>query len=437
MLVLSLILGFEVTVIFAQQNTDVVLRFGNTMQQWCNTDEIEFLEQIEKMVVGKKKCLVDDKITQDAIATDSTQLLSNGTLEMSTYLNLFAIPIAQGLDYEMTNVKARPDFVEPTAFKDEMPPGFVSADLALKGSMVYNITDLFYVRDGKITKIIDYSSDISLGRALELYSKRKYDEAFRMFRKLAYADFCNFDAQYYMVVMELKKQGCNFLDKKIRDKEIVWFIIKNFLAQNEEAIKLAIKFPPDETKMDYLHLGIQATYEWMLRCKQPISSGLMMSFDEKSKTCGFTNESGEIVIPYGQYSTAFPFHEGRSLVVSLVTGKSGFIDERGNEVVPMIYQNAMCDFYKGRTYCVKDGMAYLVDNQGKVLKTIQDHPNLVTYIPVGKYAFLFKDGHVFDIYDFNGNLCYADYTSWNFNSTTGFVSAYKAGAEEVRYKVAW
>jgi histidyl-tRNA synthetase len=72
-----------------------------------------------------------------------------------------------------------------------------------------------------------------------------------MFRKLAYADFGNFDAQYYMVVMEIKKQGCSFLDKKVRDKEVTWFIAKNYFAHNQNAVNLATKFPLDEKQMDY------------------------------------------------------------------------------------------------------------------------------------------------------------------------------------------
>ena len=296
------------------------------------------------------------------------------------------------------------------------------------------MTDIFYVREGKITKIIDYSSDNSLGKALELYSNRKYDEAFKMFRKLAYADYGNFDAQYYMVVMEIKKQGCGFLDKKVRDKEVTWFIAKNYFAHNQNAVNLATKFPLDEKQMDYAHFA--TLYEWMIRCKQPAESGLMMSFDVKALTCGYVNEQGKIVIPH-RYMTAYPFHEGRALVISKETKQCGFIDKEGNEAVPMIYQNAICDFYKGRTLCCKDKAAYLVDNQGKVIKVLQGYPYLNTIQPVGKYAMLFKTEKLFDIYDYNGNLCYQDYTDWSFNSITGLVTMKKPGADDVKYKIEW
>lgn len=421
----------------AQQPVGVVEKFGFAMQQWCNTDDIEYHEKIVALTKGEVNCRVDDKISQDAVKNDPSGYLSEGTQMIESYLNIFQKAIMQGQKYEMSNILLRPDFVEPTAFKNETPPSFVSADLALSGKLVYNVTDIFYVRDGKITKIIDYSSDNSLGKALELYSNRNYDEAFKMFRKLAYADFGNFDAQYYMVVMEIKKQGCAYMDKKFRDKEIAWFVLKNYMARDLMMSKLLMKFPMDERKLDYSHFP--SIRNWMIRCKQPAQPGLMMSFDSKTMSCGFISEKGTLVIPYGKYSVAYPFHEGRSLVVSKVTKRCGFIDETGAEAVPMIYQNALCDFYKGRTYCVKDGAAYLIDNQGKVLKIIPDHPYLCAYVPTGNYAMLFKTETLFDIYDYNGNLCYENYTSWKFNSSKGIVLMEKDGEPDasVAYPVVW
>lgn len=424
----------------AQQSVGVVRKFGDIMQKWCNTDEIEYRDQITKLAPetgtgGNTKCLVDDRITQEYVKNDTTGLRSKGTQEILTYLNIFQKAIMEGQKFEMSNVRLRPDFVEPTVLKNDFLPEFVSADLALSGNLCYNITDIFYVRDGMISKIIDYSSDYSLGKALELYSKKKYDEAFKLFRKLAYDDFGNFDAQYYMVVMEIKKQGCASLDKKFRDKEIAWFTLKNVLARQQNAMKLVVKFPIDDRELDYAHYS--SLYEWIVRCKQPAQSGLMMSFDSKTLTAGFINEIGKQVVPYGKYSVAYPFHEGRSLVVSKVTQKCGFIDENGNEAVPIIYQNAICDFYKGRTWCLKDGAAYLVDNQGKVLKTVQGYSGISTYAPSGRYAMLYKSETTFDIYDYDGNLCYEDYTSWFFEASQGLVKMVKEDSPDIYYRIEW
>lgn len=417
----------------AQQSVSVVKDFGSAMQRWCNTDEIEYREQVLKLASGKVKCLVDDKVTQDAVANDPSQLLTNGTQEMMSYLNIFQDAIIQGQKFEMSNVKARPDLTEPTAFKNEVPPNFVSADMTLSGKLVYNITDIFYVRDGKITKIIDYSSEISVGRALELYSKGKKEDAFRMLRTLAYADFGNFDAQYYLAVMEINKEGCDFLDKRIRDKEALWFMGKNLFAANKETIKLALKYKVNEKKLDYYG---HSHYKWMLMCKKPTNSGLMVSYDKKTKTIGYMNEKGKLIIPYNKYKMAYPFHAGRALVFSKVTDKCGFIDENGNEVVPMIYQNAIGDFYKGRTWCIKDDTAYLIDNQGNVLKTIPGYSKVIFYQPVGRYAMVGRHDS-FDIYDYNGNLCYENYTSWSFNSKTGVVIMSKDNSPDVQYKIEW
>ena len=420
--------------LFAQLPLNTVRKFGSAMKEWCRTDDISYHEQAKELATGKMKCIVDDKIAQDAVEKDESKLLTKGTQEIMSYLNIFQNAILDGQKYEMLNVKDRPDFVEPSAFKNEEPPNFVSADLLLSGSLNYNVTDIFYVREGKITKIIDYTSDVSFGKALELYAKRNYNEAFKMFRALAYAEYGNFDAQYYMITMEINKQGCDFLSKKVRDKEIVWFACKNYFAGNSDVVKLAMKYPMDDSFLDYSHFP--NLYKWIIGFRQPMASGLMMSFDSKTLSCRFVDEKGKLVIPH-KYKTAFPFHNGRSLVVSKTTNLCGFIDEAGNEVVPMIYGSALSDFYKGRTWCIKDGNAYLIDSQGAVIKVISGYSFVNALQPVGCYAMLHKSENLFDIYDYNGNLCYEGYTSWNVKFKTGVVSMIKPDGPKVIYRVEW
>lgn len=431
------IISFTITLpLSAQEPTSIVKEFGSVMKAWCKSDDVTYRNKAKALATGEIKCLVDDKITQDAVRNDPNQLLTNGTQEIDTYLNIMDRAITEGQDYDMGNVQSHSDFIAPTAFKNEVPPNFVSASILLRGQLAYDITDMFFVRDGKITKIVDYSSDESLGKALELYSNHSYDEAFRIFRKLAYADYTNFDAQYYMVVMELKGQGCGHISKKFRNQELSWFIVQNFYANNKEAIKLSMKFPVDDTKLSYSYHSHYR--DWMYWCKQPANSDRMMSYDAKSNSCGFIDSNGKLVIPYKKYKFAFPFHDGLSLVFSKVTGYCGFIDKNGTEQVPVIYQNAICDFYNGRTWCTKDGNAYLIDKQGKVMKIVEGHPYVSSFMPAGKYAALYKNESTYDIYDYDGNLCYKDYTSWSYNSSNGLVTMTNgSGSDNVQYKATW
>ena len=105
--------------------------------------------------------------------------------------------------------------------KDNEPPlKCVTADLMVKNKDInFNGSDMFMLRGNMITGIVDNNNDLSIGKAIRLYSQHKYEEAFRMFRTLAYQDIFNYEAQYYLAVMEIKKQGCSYLSPKVRDKE--------------------------------------------------------------------------------------------------------------------------------------------------------------------------------------------------------------------------
>lgn len=420
---------------YAQNPVQVVRNFGDALSEWCKTDEINI--RIEKLDAanGKISCRVEDEVSKLLVEKEPELLQSN--FDLSVYLDGFqkGISSSSGQKFQMSNIQVRPDFVEPTAFSKDVSPEFVSADLALKGYLNCNTTDLYYVRGKNITKIIDFSSDESLGKAISLYSQRKYDDAFRIFRKLAYADFTNFDAQYYTIVMELKNQGCGHLAKKVKDQELAWFIYKNCMGKDENALRLAMRFPLNDADMVYAHFP--SYYKWILRFKQPLNSNRMMTFNSKKMKCGFIDEKGKLVIDY-KYDIAYPFHEGMSLVVSKVTKKSGFIDKDGNEVIPMKYKNAFWDFYKGRNFCIDiNNNAQLIDKNGTVLKTIGRYPYIVPSIPVGEYALLFKTEKLFDVFDYDGNLIYKDCNEWAADSANGIITVKRSGKKIVEYKIEW
>src|SRR5574344_1746758 len=173
-LIIGLALAIMPFWMYAQSPIDVVYRFGSLMQGWCNSDNTSFRDQLMKLTSGKISCRVDDQISRDAIEKDPHSLLSSGTLQMESYLNIFQDAISAKQKFNMTNIQAQSDFVLPTAFKEDVPPKFVSANLLLNGSLEYNINDLFIVLNDKIIKIVDFTSDNSIGRAIALYSHRKY-----------------------------------------------------------------------------------------------------------------------------------------------------------------------------------------------------------------------------------------------------------------------
>lgn len=83
---------------------------------------------------------------------------------------------------------------------------------------------------------------------------------------------------------------------------------------------------------------------------------------------GFINHRGELVIP-AIYDYAHFFSEGRAAVAK--NGKYGFIDSKGNVVIDLIYDN-VGDFFdpNGFASVKKNGKEGLIDRNGKIVMPI-------------------------------------------------------------------
>lgn len=146
----------------------VVKSFGENLSSWCSTNNISYREKIDALCSGNKSCRVEDKI--HAEYQKKRGLTNFETFVLDSYMNMFQALISKNVEYQMSNVK-----VETT---DMMPDGqltFVTADIKVSGPINYTVTDLFLVREGKITGIYNYSSQLgfshlngSLIRALKV-----------------------------------------------------------------------------------------------------------------------------------------------------------------------------------------------------------------------------------------------------------------------------
>lgn len=380
----------------------IVGEFGDNMSSWCQTGNAMWREKIEQLVEGVKGCRVDDGIMQLFVKRDTTSLLSQGTAVVDNYLNGFDKAIENGLSYKHGKPVWQEGYVEPVAYSDktEAPLYFVSMDVETNGDIDYNGTDLFFVRGGQITKIIDFGGDNSLAAAIRLYSSHQYEEAFRIFRKLAYEDPNNYDAQYYTAVMEIKRQGCGFLSKKVRDIEAAWWVTRGTLSWYSERFdKLYARFTVDETLLPFSRN--KDFYVYCLSMEKLVTEGLM-AYQVKGKY-GYINEQGNVVIPC-KYDIVLPFWKnGRAWVKK--DGKIGYIDKQGNEVVRVQYDHGMSEFIEGKTFVLLNGSLLLIDEQGNLLKAAgEGYDSLARKFYRGKaYAHNVSSG-MWDLYDTDGNM---------------------------------
>lgn len=134
------------------------------------------------------------------------------------------------------------------------------------------------------------------------------------------------------------------------------------------------------------------------------------------------------------YSELVGKTEGRILVAR--DGKYGFLDEKGNEVIPCQYEAAGL-FNEDRTNVTLNGKCGIIDSKGKVILPIQFdnsgyrgeayryHDGLALIEKDGKYGYADKEGNLvvypcFDnAYQFANGLAPVNIGLWGYIDTTG------------------
>lgn len=134
----------------------IVASFGEALSSWCSTGEIVYREKIDELCSGVKSCRVEDKIHADY--QKGNGLIGYETFVLDSYMSMFQslMSMPSSVNYTMSNVKV--------VGSDEMPDGtltFITADIKVTGALNQTVTDLFLVRDNKITGIYSYSSKLS------------------------------------------------------------------------------------------------------------------------------------------------------------------------------------------------------------------------------------------------------------------------------------
>lgn len=404
--------------------TSIVNQYGELMTEWCKSDDEMDRQKIEELTSGSSggiSCRVDDGL-KPLLAQKFEDVNPAISLLMDTYLNKISLCIEEdGLNYKFETPIWQKDYKEPVAFesKTDLPLQFVSMNFSTSGGLNYNGTSLFFVRGNQITNIVDFKEKKSIAEAIRLYSSRKYDEAFSIFRSLSYEDPSNFAAQYYTAVMEIKKQGCSNLNSKVRDLEACWWMIRGFYLYSnaqkksitiddfiERLYNLCYKFQPDEEALPYFKNSSYRNFLFTI----PLCKEGMVPFRNKSKY-GYMDEKGKIVI-VPKFNMVFPFCNN-GLAKVYMGEKKGFIDKKGEFVIQPIYDATMNNFYNNKTFVLLKNDLLLIDTKGNLVKNVGTGFDSISQFFVNGKAYVHNsNSDLWYVYDSDGEISSIEKTTY-------------------------
>lgn len=135
----------------------VVRSFATNMQLWVQTSKLEYQRNLQRLCDGKKKIRVADEIVGD-LATKNGYPGVKGAYLLETYLNCLLKEIKKGITIQYSNYRTISAFETTTS--DTRGLNLIACDVVVSGAVNYKVKDLFYVRDGKISKIDKYEETI-------------------------------------------------------------------------------------------------------------------------------------------------------------------------------------------------------------------------------------------------------------------------------------
>ena len=416
---------FVITLLFFTMNIkadiapeDVVRSFGDAMSSWCSTNNILYREKIDALCSGPKSCRVEDKIHADY--QKKRGLTNYETFVLDSYMNMFQTLRAQNIQFQMSNVKL--------GATDMMPDGelsFVTADIKVSGPVNYTVTDLFLVREGKITGIYSHSSQLgfshlngSLIRALKI-GRYTFDPLYE-------GDNCGFRNGYAKVCNETGRAGLidvhgNVIIPCIWDE--IFYYGGEFATGSDESghnmktydLRFNGKIVPDINYFadgagsncfvnGYMRVASKNGLYGYLRENDP-------EYNVEFKYTGITDFNDGFAIVYQNdkqyiidsnftelfesnenYEICGSFHEGLASVRNKKTDKYGFIDLKGILVIPCIY-NRTGEYFS-------DGLCSVYDATHEKVGFINKKGEIVIPITFDAmdgnigWGHYFKDGYI-------------------------------------------
>lgn len=223
LLIFTLLIFSHIYVFSQNQAINIVRNYANNLKAYVETGDINYRISLDK--ITPPNCLVNDVVAQCIVQENNYPA---GTLRVADYYNAFEKWRLKGnLSLRLDYLKCQKNIVAPGEMSTLGDTLYVvMGRLNINGAVNFTDRVMYFVRRNKITKIISTGDGETLGKGIELYSNKNYNEAFKLFRKLANADKSAYMAQYWTAVMLLNGEGCEHIDKYIRRQEAIWWLAR-------------------------------------------------------------------------------------------------------------------------------------------------------------------------------------------------------------------
>lgn len=139
---------------------EIAKSLGENFRLWSVTQSETYRTNIEKMCDGKKSTRVADEIAIDLALKNNNPSINS--YELESYLNWLDLRIDEisivFSDFELVD-KNKINISNIKDKKMDKELTYVSCKVQISGAFSYNVKDLIYIRDGKISKIDKYVVD--------------------------------------------------------------------------------------------------------------------------------------------------------------------------------------------------------------------------------------------------------------------------------------
>lgn len=434
------------------QPVEIVQAYADNLSAWSETKDVAFYSgAIQKLCDTFFK--VNDDIIADYIRR--TNITPRPLYNYDDYEKCLRDIISRGGHFKIKDIVidnsaefnvARYGYSEPIAF--------VSGEMTIVGGVNYKVKEVFRIKSGKITHILNYEGDKNLNKAFALCKEGKFQEAYDLFEKIMYTSK-NYGEKHvatkFSVSILLKKGNKLSMDEYIRryklarnifidnmgvvrdpdypilDDKTFSYYASNYESDPNYRNRVAVlphnwqkAIPYTGLNFDYSHnFQIYRYYAYIGSRYRQIEKSRFAKITKN--LYGYVDEKGKEVIP-AQYQFAYPFDEVAGLaLVQNKDGKWGYIDMQGKPRTAQNYDVASDVFVNGKTNAIRNGCLILLDTEGNEIKSVYGYTDLSHKLQENEMLAIYSvDSLRYDLIDFDGNVKESPY-----KKKYGLVKAYE------------